>query len=404
MNHDQALTAVTQQLIQWQAVWRANPYQDLFPRWLQQHPELEQALMALCHRDVQVLEQDEAALAHWLQQQGGLKGLPALPKVAISEPVLDYRPNPRQFAHIPGRKWTQILGFSAHIPSLNLPFVEWCAGKGHLGRLLSLAQQQPVLSLEYDAPLVAAGNQLAQRAGAQQQCVQQDVLDPACQQHLKQQQHAVALHACGDLHVQLMRLASAKKTQAISLSPCCYHLTADEHYQPLSAQAQTQPLLLSRQELRLAVLETATAPRRVRRLRSREMSYRLACRWLYQQLLGQPAPNLSSVPKQRLGHGFADFARFAFGQWQQPLAGDAPLAEALVQGRQQWRRLRRLELLRQTFRPYLERYLVLDRIRYLEEQGYRVELTRFAQREVTPRSYLIQAQWQESQPSTPSMV
>ena len=39
-------------------------------------------------------------------------------------------------AGIKGRKWSQIQAFVAHTPKAN-NYVEWCAGKGHLGKLLA---------------------------------------------------------------------------------------------------------------------------------------------------------------------------------------------------------------------------------------------------------------------------
>ncbi|WP_413700062.1 hypothetical protein ACLKMH_22685 [Psychromonas sp. KJ10-10] len=44
---------------------------------------------------------------------------------------------------IKGRKWSQITAFAEQINTLN-PIVEWCAGKGHLGRLISWQKKLPL--------------------------------------------------------------------------------------------------------------------------------------------------------------------------------------------------------------------------------------------------------------------
>ena len=48
-------------------------------------------------------------------------------------------PDRRLDAGVPGRKRAQIEAFAAHLPAAGLPLLEWCAGKGHLGRRLGVA-------------------------------------------------------------------------------------------------------------------------------------------------------------------------------------------------------------------------------------------------------------------------
>ena len=52
----------------------------------------------------------------------------------------------------------------------------------------------------------------------------------------------------------------------------------------------------------------------------------------------------------------------------------------------------RMELVRHLFRRPLELWLVLDRALFLQEQGYRVELSEFCPRHLTPRNILIHAE------------
>ena len=48
----------------------------------------------------------------------------------------------------------------------------------------------------------------------------------------------VALHACGDLHVRLMQLASAAGCKQLAIAPCCYNRIRLAEYSPMSSAAQ----------------------------------------------------------------------------------------------------------------------------------------------------------------------
>ena len=129
------------------------------------------------------------------------------------------------------------------------------------------------------------------------------------------QQHAVALHACGDLHVSLLQRVADRKGRAVSVSPCCYHLIRDKAYQPMSALAKQSELSLSKHDLRLPLQETVTAGNRVRNLRFVEVSFRLGFDSLQRDVSGKdsymPVPN---VQKALFNDGFAAFCRWAAEQ------------------------------------------------------------------------------------------
>ena len=112
---------------------------------------------------------------------------------------------------MPGRKWQQIRAFASRLQFSEPPrhWLDWCSGKGHLGRLL--AQDGARLTcLEYDPALVEAGAALSQRQQLQARHIQQDVLAADAAQQLAPEHSPVALHACGDLHVRLLQLASQR--------------------------------------------------------------------------------------------------------------------------------------------------------------------------------------------------
>jgi hypothetical protein len=169
-----------------------------------------------------------------------------------------------------------------------------------------------------------------------------------------------------------------------------------ERYQPVSEAGQElarcHALVLTRQDLALAVQETVTAPLHAQRQRRRAKAWRLGFDLLQRELRG--ADTYLPIPRLRYGDLPADFEGFC--RW-------AATARQLVlssvidwKARESagWRRLvevERLEQIRHVFRRPLEVWLALDRSRRLEEAGMRVELGSFCDRELTPRNLLVRA-------------
>ncbi|MGP1782726.1 methyltransferase, partial [Shewanella frigidimarina] len=65
--------------------------------------------------------------------------------------------------------------------------------------------------------------------------------------------------------------------------------------------------------------------------------------------------------------------------------------EYLVIGELRQRLTRRIDLVAHLFRALVEQWLLLDRVCFLEEQGYRVTLSEFCSNSITPRNALIHA-------------
>ena len=76
--------------------------------------------------------------------------------------------------YMPGRKQGQIEAFTGCLPPHQGPYLEWCAGKGHLGRLVSLHRGAEILSLEWQGALCEDGRRLAARDGAAQVVLERD--------------------------------------------------------------------------------------------------------------------------------------------------------------------------------------------------------------------------------------
>ncbi|MGF1690663.1 methyltransferase [Photobacterium kagoshimensis] len=374
--------------------WQFMPFAETELAWQQSHPELCQWLISLTDEQIEVLTQDPTALADalspWIPQAHQLLAL------SVTQPLTTRAVTalPKGLdVGIPGRKWTQITAFNAALPQHNLPWLEWCAGKGHLGRVLSASHQTPVVSLEWQEQLCRDGEAAVKQLGLPISFVQGDAFANESEQYIKPEQHAVALHACGDLHVSLLQRVANKQGRAVSISPCCYHLIRDKHYQPLSTISKKSEITLAKHDLRLPLQETVTAGQRVRRQRFVEVSFRLGFDSLQRHILGSdtylPVPN---IQKALLNEGFAAFCSWAADKKGLTLPADIDFSHWQTDGEQRFALVERMELVRQLFRRPLEMWLVYDRACFMEESGYQVNVGTFCDKPITPRNIMIHAE------------
>ncbi|ULT70439.1 methyltransferase [Pseudomonas sp. BC42] len=381
-------------LLEHQALWRPRPFNHLHLPWESTHPQLAQWLRQRSLEDAEAAHnhpqqlQAPAPFAPLAEQARALGTLGDLPIKALPAP------HPRLKVDVPGRKWKQIEAFAACLQFQRPPthWLDWCSGKGHLGRRL-LQPGQQLTCLEYDPALIDSGEQLSQHHGLPARHVQQDVLADDTLQQLCAEHSPVALHACGDLHVRLIQLASQQGCPQLAIAPCCYNRTRASHYQGLSTAAQASRLELSLEDLALPMSETVTAGTRVRRQRDRSMARRLAFDLLQRQVRGVdqylPTP---SLPSHWLDKPFADYCRDLAALKDLSTVDCQDWAALEAAGWQRLAQVRNLELLRGLFRRPLELWLVLDRALFLQEQGYAVRLGTFCQAPLTPRNLLLLAE------------
>lgn len=293
---------------------------------------------------------------------------------------------------IPGRKLQQIvsMGEAALEHHHGEEWLEWCSGKGFLGRILSQQSSQKVTSFEWQQSLCESGQKIADAQRLEMTFVQGDAFSERADEVFNPNQHAVALHACGDLHVGLVKKSVSHGLPAVTISPCCYHLIRDENYQPMSSVAKASALTLSKSDLRIPLQETVTGGERVKRHRQLEMSYRLGFSQLLKAEMGIdeyiPVP---SIKKSELSAGFKAFCLWASEIKELPIRLDTDFESYLVQGEQLFWEMEKLSLVQQVFRRPLEIWLALDRAIYLKEQGYEATIEEFCERSVTPRNLLV---------------
>ncbi|WP_415776111.1 methyltransferase [Shewanella oncorhynchi] len=434
--YSQQFSKLNQLLEKSAALWQVHAFEVNALPWAQDFPQLAEAVWALADDELDGLDAEQSllvkalspALSHDLRALGQDWDLSllttAIADIAITyttkvdtaqDSGLSFDDEAHFSAHIKGRKWQQITAFVQHLPQLNLPVLEWCAGKGHLGRLIAKARGADVVSLEWQAPLCEAGQAFADKWQLSQTFICADafaigvehsaiatvktpvehpsVANPLTTNPLTAQQQAVALHACGDLHVRLLTLAAEAGTQALAISPCCYHLIQASHYQPLSILAQQSSLKLSRHDLQLPLQQSVIANPKQQALRHQEIAWRLGfdalqreCRQIDEYL---PLPSLK---QSQLSGSFTDFCLWAAETKAVNLAKNRDFEAWLDVGRQRQQLTRRIDLVAHLFRSALEQWLILDRACFLQEQGYGVCVGEFCANSVTPRNTLILAQ------------
>ncbi|MCG9963850.1 methyltransferase [Shewanella sp. PS-2] len=417
-------------LEQGRALWQVRAFEAKSLPWQAQFPTLATTLWALDDAVLDALDAEQSALVDALspalKQDLATLGLEwdlALLTLSFAElslgsdiaadigsddietatsPNIDLVELAHFSAHIKGRKWEQITAFVQHLPDAGLPVLEWCAGKGHLGRLIAKTRGVDVLSLEWQATLCEEGQAFADKWQLSQRFICADAFaieGNACENSTHQtnpfraQQQAVALHACGDLHVRLLQFAAAAGTQAVAISPCCYHLIQANQYQGLSTLAQQSGLTLTRHDLQLPLQQSVIANPKQQALRHQEIAWRLGFDALQRSCRGIDAYlPLPAVKQSQLSGSFADFCQWAAAQKTVNLAANIDFDAWLEIGKQRQRLTRRIDLAAHLFRRALELWLILDRCCFLQESGYRVSVGEFCANSVTPRNALILAQ------------
>ncbi len=222
-------------LARYRAFWRFSPFHFSELPWDQ--TALAAALQQLGPEQIERLDLDESYRRDYFSVS-----FPELNQLSDFERTSFHHTGPIQ-AELPfwfsrdikGRKFEQIQAFAAEMQQGDLPVLEWCAGKGHLGRWLCFSQERKVTSLEWQHVLCAEGQLLAEQLKLSQHFIQADVLAEETAKHLNTDQQVIALHACGDLHIRLLQQASRVGTAQLDIVPCCYHLIATEQYQALSS-------------------------------------------------------------------------------------------------------------------------------------------------------------------------
>ena len=403
-SHSALLAQLDTLLVQSRALWQVKAFDcDDLP-WSHTFPDLALCVWSLADSELDIIDRVQADLLgcllpalkadlvalswEWQLELFDIK----LPKTSEAQSELVDQQEVGHFsAGIKGRKWAQITAFTQQIDREHSEVLEWCAGKGHLGRLIAKAHDRQVVSLEWQQGLCEEGERFAKQWQLPQRFICADVFD-AHQSELKVEQQAVALHACGDLHVRLLRLAAKAGTRNIAISPCCYHLIQSYEYQAMSQIGIKSQLRLTRHDLQLPLQQSTIANEKQLVLRHKEIAWRLGFDCLQREVrdVNHYLP-IPSIKQSQLSGGFATFCVWAAEQKSVSLPEGLDFDHFLHLGIERQKLTRRIDLVAHLFRAVFEHWLLLDRVCFLEEQGYQVSLEAFCDNEITPRNSLIKA-------------
>lgn len=394
LEHFEQLTEI---LLKYESLWKQSAFKDANFSTLDVYPKLKKWLFELTNDSLFNYQEDNYLLLKEISPHFrdalSIINLINFPTTTI---VNTYGAPKFWDNEVPGRKAHQVLAFKQALGHINLPTLEWCCGKQHLGRLLSEVSSLPSIGLEIDLDLVQQANRLAEKRKVShlaqiQQC---DVLSKSPTLYIKQNQHAIALHACGGLHNQLVQACSQKRVERISFSPCCYHrFNRSSSYLPLSEVAKKSMLQLNTEDLRLATRETKTASMSETNNRRQLQSWRLGFDYL-QRDLRQEDSYLETPPLSPaiLKNSFQSFCLHLASIKNLNISCSINFEDYEKKGAARFHHYERAELFRMVFRRALESWLVLDRALFLKEQGYNTQIGIFCSSDLSPRNFFIDAQ------------
>jgi hypothetical protein len=202
MNFSEQFAQLDQRLESTRQWWQFAAFHPMQSRWPNLAPELHQQLEKLRLGYPGFDEADGLELQPLLNDYiPELAGLKSLANVNRNE-LTAYAPDVHWQYQIAGRKWLQISRFVPHVPEQQ-HLLEWCAGKGHLGRLAASQGALSLTSVEWQANLCEKNQQLNERLALDSRycvskVVQRDVMSDELDALFQQQHFALALHACGD--------------------------------------------------------------------------------------------------------------------------------------------------------------------------------------------------------------
>lgn len=393
---DERFTALDQLLLDHQSLWHNQPFTQQTLAWEADLPELSAWLRA---QSLEHAEQHQ--LEPWKALKAPLKGsgtffaenIYLTPLMQLPRHPVKRLPEAMSRG-IPGRKWQQIEAFAACLPPhwQGSRWLDWCAGKGHLGRRLAWPNDC-LCCIEHDAQLIKDGQQLSEQWQVQASHQHCDALSEQAISHLATSDTWTALHACGDLHTSLLRHTTGQGVRRLAIAPCCYNRIRAGHYQPLSTQGKASKLRLDRTMLGLPLQATVTAGAAEVRKRNRNMAWRLGFDLLQRQWRDVdeylPVPSMANRWQHDNFAGWCQAAAELKGIETKPVSDWRAAEQA---GWQRLAEVRNLELVQGLFRRPLELWLLFDMALFLQEQGFSVQLGEFCPQELTPRNLLLLAE------------
>ncbi|MFT5434687.1 MAG: hypothetical protein ACI9OJ_005401 [Myxococcota bacterium] len=374
--------------------WRPRPFAAVPVDWEPAAPDVSRWLRGLDHAEIDAIDADgvfgdsaPSAVREWNTQAKALAWVGEIARATVPAPL-----NTRQ---IKRHKRAQISAFMSCVSDASgfgsqPRLVDWCCGKGHLGRLVASQFGLTLLGIEYRKDLCESGLKLALDAGidASFSCV--DARTELAANLIESGDTAVALHACGALGDALLKVATDRQPHALMLSPCCPHRVASGPYRPRSELGKANDIQLDQHLLRLPTADEVGARDRRRELRRRSMAWRLGFDLLVREATGVDAYHpAGAVARPEFDRPFGDFCHWLSARSGLPLPPRFDPDQSEAAGVERARIARALGLVRGIYRRPLELWLVLDRAQTQLEAGRETTVGTFCDRALTPRNLMI---------------
>ena len=385
-------------LMAYRMFWSGRPFWNDRLLWEDTYPEISKFLRSWTMEELEHFERSPHLhpkapnlIREIAAQSTSLTKMSILYDTSVSLPTqLSY--------HIKKRKWSQIEHLLSAMSNNHTGFVDWCCGKGHLGRTLTNHFDVPVHGLEIDSVLIESGKELT---ATNHHCF--TVCDVQQQSNIpKLQGTMVALHSCGELLECAIDQYIEQDMEGGYFVSCCYHRISSEKRQNISAFASKYDLVLDPFELRIPSTFEFSASQKMRKRRRREMEYRIAFDLILRDVTGSNTyQKLLSVPDSWKDDSFENFVQniakresislsFSFSK-------NVNLNAYLIKGKEKLRQIRGLASLRSLFSRLIELWIVGDRALYIQEQREKrnqkakhdVQIGVFAPESVTPRNIVI---------------
>lgn len=400
-----------------QPIWHARAFCDRSAPWLE--PALRDWLVALPEDAVEAIqtgrmpvEDWHPALRHLHSQVTALTDFPQSTTSRFDDAAINPRVGLHRLAHrfVDERKLRQLAAIAARTSSLlatlssahgqrtcaakdraDHRIVDWCGGKGHLARAISLAYNVRATVVERNAEVIQSGAAQHLQAGLQTDWLQADVLRDTTASVLQRAHVAFALHACGELSATLLDHSTDSGLTHVVAIPCCPHMTgAHATWQPRSSIARASSLVLTTPDLKLAIADEVVAAPRHKNHRRQEQLWRLAADIALKDHTGNPAYHSAGpLPPSAFRGDLSAFLDAVFAQKGLPAPPHSNAPTYAVSAHHELRTVQALGVVRALFRRPIERLTLFDRAVAMQEHGWDVTLETLFAPSTSPRNTVL---------------
>ena len=271
-------------------------------------------------------------------------------------------------------------------------------GIGHLAQSLSSHYELKTASLDMDPVLQKTGQERNTNALVEYIHVKVDENDETFQNLLDSDHMTLGLHTCGPLAVHQIKASAKKHIKGMINFGCCYEkLQKYPAGQNISKAAQEldAPIVFNFFALTLATRAHRKMTEKDHDLKKKVKFFRYAIHMLMYDEYGiQELKTLGNSSPKLYEESFATYVIHQFERIGVKLKHTEDELNLYFQDEKRQRLLWEMltaELIRNAFGRLMELYLLLDRVLYLEEKGYKVDLLEFFDEPISPRNLGIVA-------------